>query len=771
MTKEDTTTTTAESAIPVQEEVPSREEAEITLKELENHLYECANIIRNRVDKTDYKEYILPLIFYKAFDDTYEDNRKRVLEEKKAEGIDHQVALQLAHDEAFHEHRVPKEYRWRDLINADNTALAVDQALQEFQDINADFDGIATVEYSSVDAFTQREDNRLEELLRHLDDVNLSRYRVPPDLLGEAYMDLVKHFAEEEGRDGGEFFTPPELVELMVNLLEPYEKNTSIHDPTCGSGGMLIQVAQHLQTVQQVGEEHWRSIRFTGQEINDTVYAMAQMNLAIHDVTGEIRKGNSLSSPEFTTKGNELERFDYILANFPFSARWNQEKLEDDPYHRFDGLNKLPQKDRADYAFILHMAKQLNETGQAAIVVPHGVLFRNNESVFREHMIKQDLIEAVIGLPDNLFQNNTIPAAILILNAEKPEKRANSIQFIHADDEGFYEELSNQNRLLDEGIEEIAGIFKRWDTIEKRSRTVHHDEISENEYSLNVSLYVHTTEPDANINVSQELSKVRELRKKRNKIESRLDKYLATLGYNVETPPAQSGDTGNYIETPVGEVPPDWDVKRLDEVCRINPDSFSESNWSSKTFKYISLSDVSHGKILQSQTTLIDEAPSRAQRRIKPGDVLVGTVRPKQVSHGYVSEEHGGKVCSSGFGVLRSPPEVNSVYLMEEILSHRFFRQMEAYVAGGGYPAVNIGDLKKHRIVVPPIEEQQKIASILYSVDEAIEIQDKFTKISRDDDSGYLQRLKHGLRQDLLSGNLRTNDKDIEVLDSVMNHG
>jgi type I restriction enzyme M protein len=531
MTEPDTSTQATESAVPVQEAIPSRDEAEISLKQLENHLFKCADIIRNRVDKTDYKEYILPLVFYKAFDDTYEDNRKRVLEEKKAEGIDHQVALELAHDEAFHEYVVPREYRWDDLIKADNTALAVDQALQRFQELNEDFDGIATVQYSDVDAFVQREDNRLEELLRHLGDVNLSRYRVPPDLVGEAYMDLVKHFAQEEGRDGGEFFTPPRLVELMVKLLEPYEKNTSIHDPTCGSGGMLIQVAQHLQTVQEVGEEHWRSIRFTGQEINDTVYAMAQMNLAIHDVNGEIRKGDSLASPQFTTQDNGLVEFDYVLANFPFSARWAKDKLEDDPYHRFDGLAKLPRKDRGDYAFILHMAAQLNETGQAAIVIPNGVLFRKHETVFREHLIKQDLIEAIIGLPSNLFQNNSIPAAVLVLNAEKPEDREGKIQFIHADDEQFYKELSNQNQLLDEGVDEVAGIFKQWETIERRSRTVDHDEVRENDHNLNIALYVDTTEPEEDIDVSEELANLRGLQAEREEIEAKLTEHMKSLNY------------------------------------------------------------------------------------------------------------------------------------------------------------------------------------------------------------------------------------------------
>jgi type I restriction enzyme M protein len=350
-------------------------------------------------------------------------------------------------------------------------------------------------------------------------------------MLGEAYMDLVKHFAEEEGRDGGEFFTPPEIVELMVKILEPYEKDTSVHDPTCGSGGMLVQVAEHLQKVQQVPEEHWRSIRFTGQEINPTVYAMAQMNLAVHDVTGEIRKGDSLSNPQFTTSDTDLERFDYILANFPFSARWDKDSLQDDQYERYNDQEKLPRADRGDYAFILHMAKQLKDTGQAAIVIPHGVLFRKHESTFREYLIEQDLIEAVVGLPENLFQNVSIPSAILILNAEKPEKRKDQIQFIHAADEEFYEELSNQNRLLDDGMDEITGIFKDWETVERRARTVSHDEIGENDHNLNIALYVDTTEPEEDINVEEELEKLRELQAEWNEIESRMDQHLEALDY------------------------------------------------------------------------------------------------------------------------------------------------------------------------------------------------------------------------------------------------
>lgn len=205
------------------------------------------------------------------------------------------------------------------------------------------------------------------------------------------------------------------------------------------------------------------------------------------------------------------------------------------------------------------------------------------------------------------------------------------------------------------------------------------------------------------------------------------------------------------VETPIGKLPSEWKVEWLDDICEINPDGFAEDDWNSETFEYISLSNVSEGNILQSVTTPIEEAPSRAQRQIKKGDVLVGTVRPKQVSHGFVTAEHDGKICSSGFGVLRTSAEIHPNYLIQEILSHRFFRQMEAYVAGSGYPAVKIGDLEKHRISVPPLEEQRKIASVLYNVDNAIQ------KINEIIDQ--IDTVRKGLVQDLLTGKLSKGEK------------
>jgi len=213
--------------------------------------------------------------------------------------------------------------------------------------------------------------------------------------------------------------------------------------------------------------------------------------------------------------------------------------------------------------------------------------------------------------------------------------------------------------------------------------------------------------------------------------------------------------SNDRVETPIGELPADWDVEWLEDVTQINPDGFSEDEWRSETFEYISLSEVSEGEIKRSETVPLEEAPSRAQRRVQEGDVLVGTVRPKQVSHGFVSAEHSGKICSSGFGVLRTGPNLNPHYLMQEVLSHRFFGQMDAYVAGSGYPAINIGDLKKHRVSIPPLEEQRNIATVLHNVDQAIQKTEEIIEQS--------ERLRTGFMQDLFYKGAWNHDEFQEI--------
>jgi type I restriction enzyme M protein len=490
----------------------------VTLDELDSHLFKCADIIRNTVDKTDYKDYILPLVFYKTISDTYDDQYEQRLEEYGDE--------EIAKRPAFYDFLVPEEYAWEELrAQNKNVDQFINEAFDALSEANeGKLEGVLRADYVAADAL---DDQKLTTLVEHLSTHNLSIERVPPDMLGEAYMDLVRHFASEEGRDGGEFFTPPHIVELMVRLVEPFDDGDTFHDPTCGSGGMLVEAAHHYRDAQD-GDPS--KLTFTGQEVNPDIYAIAKMNLFVHGLNGEIQRGDSLGDPKFEEDG-ELDTFNYVLANFPFSVDWPKDDLQDDPWGRFGLAEKLPRADRGDYAFIMHMAAQLNETGQAAIVVPHGVLFRKHESKYREPMVENDLVEGVIGLPENLFQNNSIPTAILLLNKDKPPERENQVQFIHAAEEAFYKELSNQNELTEEGIDHIVGNFHDWTTEERVSRTVSHEEIQENNYNLNIALYVDTTEPEENIDVAEELAKLRELQNERDEIEAQMTQHMETLNY------------------------------------------------------------------------------------------------------------------------------------------------------------------------------------------------------------------------------------------------
>ena len=498
----------------------------LSLDELESHLFKCADIIRDAVDPTDYKEYILPLVYYKSISDEFE---KQYAENVKEYGEDFARRKNL-----YDIPVVPEGYLWDDLrAVSDRVDKTLNDALEHLVEANPELKGVFRVDYTDNDAL---DDSRLGKLIEHLNTYDLGRDSVPPDMLGEAYMDLVRHFAEEEGKSGGQFFTPPHIVNLCVRLVDEFEDGFTLHDPTVGSGGMLIEAARYYRE-EQGGDP--TKLTFTGQEINPDIAAIAKMNLSIHGLEGAIEREDSLSSPAFTDEDTkELTRFNRVLANFPFSADWAKDDLQDDPYGRFDWHEKLPRADRGDYAFIMHMAEQLKDPergddsgGKAAIVIPHGVLFRKHEGRYRTHMLENDMVEAIVGLPENLFQNNSIPSAVLVLNTDKPDKCENEVQFIHAADEDFYKELSNQNELTEEGLDHIIENFRGWTTEERVSRTVSLDEIRENDYNLNIALYVDTTEPEEDIDVAEELAKLRELQAERDEIEATMSQHMEALNY------------------------------------------------------------------------------------------------------------------------------------------------------------------------------------------------------------------------------------------------
>ncbi|CDK39491.1 class I SAM-dependent DNA methyltransferase [Halorubrum sp. AJ67] len=496
----------------------------LSLSELDSHLFKCADIIRDAVDPTDYKEFILPLVYYKAISDEFE--------KQYADNLDKYGDEDLARRPNLYDVPVvPEGYGWEDLrAVSDNIDQALNEAFDAVTDQNPELQGVFRADYIDADAL---DDDRLGKLVEHLSTHDLDRNSVPPDMLGEAYMDLVRQFAEEEGKSGGQFFTPPQIVNLCVRLVDDFEDGQTFHDPTVGSGGMLIEAARYYREEQGGDPE---KLKFTGQEINPDIAAIAKMNLSIHGLNGAIEREDSLSKPAFTNEGeNELTRFDRVLANFPFSVDWAKDELQDDPYERFDWHEKLPRADRGDYAFIQHIAKQLKlperdgNGGKAAIVVPHGILFRKNEKRYRKTMLESNLVEAIIGLPENLFQNVSLPTAILILNTNKSNNRSDEVLFVHADDPDFYDEVSNQNVLTEQGIENIFQIYRNWKEQARVSRPVSLNEIQEKDYNLNISLYIETTEPEKEVDLPSEIKKLKNMEQNhqelKNKTMSNFDKF------------------------------------------------------------------------------------------------------------------------------------------------------------------------------------------------------------------------------------------------------
>lgn len=464
------------------------------------------------IDKTEYREFLLPLVFYKCANDTYSDEYEDAVEE---------FGEDLADDPAFYRMQVPDGYLWDDLMATDKRVdEKLNEALEEFEEANHELEISFGVDYLSFDA----EDATLKNLLQKLDTINLSVKNIDHNAVTEAFMMLVRQFAEEEDRDAGEFYQPVEVIDMVVRMLSPFDDGDSFYDPTAGAGDMLIGVANHYRDVG--GDPN--KLTFIGQEPIKGMTEATNLNFLLNDIEAKIEATDPLNDPIRTSDGS-IKKFDYILTNFPYSQDWNKDELKDDA--RFGWVDKDPHSQRGDYAYILHMYSSLKDGGQMATLAPQGVLFRQNESPFRKFMVEEkDLLEAVISLPGKLFGEDTgIAPVILILNKNKPKVRQDEVLFLYAGHEDFYRELDNKNRLKSEGVNRAVRIFEDWATEERVSRVVDTHEIQENDYNLNIALYVDTTEPEEDIDTVEEARKLERLESELADIQGRIKHDLTEL--------------------------------------------------------------------------------------------------------------------------------------------------------------------------------------------------------------------------------------------------
>jgi type I restriction enzyme M protein len=345
-------------------------------------------------------------------------------------------------------------------------------------------------------------------------------------MLGGAYEFLIEKFADDAGKKGGEFYTPRKVVELIVSLLAPTE-GMRIHDPTCGSGGMLIECAKYIE--RKGGNP--KNLSLFGQEKNLGTWAICKMNMLLHGLPdARIEKGDTIRDPKLVQDG-ALMVFDRVIANPPFSLdEWGREIAENDAYGRF--RFGIPPKAKGDLAFVQHMVAVLNRTGQLGVVMPHGVLFRgSSEGEIRKGLLKEDLVEAVIGLAPNLFYGTGIPAAILVLNRQKKPERRGKVLFINATE--HFLAGPAQNYLRDQDVEKISKIFHLYRDVERHARVVDVAEIEKSDFNLNITRYIDTAEAEEKIDVSAAVAKLRDLEKARAEAENRMNMFLKELGFDA----------------------------------------------------------------------------------------------------------------------------------------------------------------------------------------------------------------------------------------------
>ena len=498
----------------------------ITLEALKSHLWSAADILRGSLDAQEYRQPVMTILFLKRLNDTFDENV-----EKLVAGGDSQKKAQ---QKFRHKFFVPESARWSILSDASsNLGEIIDGVCRDIESEVPTLEGVLTnTKYNDKKKFP---DDKLRKLVAHFNELSLQNKNLEKeDIFGDAYEYLLETFADETKKKGGEFFTPREIVQLLVNITKPQE-GMKISDPTCGSGGMLVVSRQYV--ADHKGDVN--NLVLDGQESNYGNLGMCKMNLILHGMEDfNIQHEDTLSHPKLID-GGKLTQYDKVLANFPFSMDWDNSSASKDPYNRF-AYGIPPAKDKADYAFILHMLTSLNEKGQAAIVCSQGVLFRGGEEgKIRKNMIvgdkennlQGDCIEAIIALPQKMFWGTSIPACVMILNKNKPAKRKNKIIFIYGAKD--FAEGKNRNKLRDEDLKKMTSAFEKFEDVDKYCHVADIAELEENEFNLNVPRYVDISEPEEPIDIQEAYDELKESYSEQNKLKKLVEADLKGLNIKL----------------------------------------------------------------------------------------------------------------------------------------------------------------------------------------------------------------------------------------------
>lgn len=491
----------------------------LTLPQLESLLWKSADILRGKIDSSDYKKYIFGLLFYKRMSDVWDEEYEAIMEEYGSEDI--------ARADYNHRFQVPKDCRWQVIKEqSENIGEKLNDIFDKLTNVNSPkldkiFDDL---DFANKDRFPNE---TLQNLINHFSQYNFGNTYISSDLLGDAYEYLIKQFAADAGKKGGEFYTPREVEKVIVSILKPHQKD-HIYDPTVGSGGFLLEAYDYLK--QKSGEKIAKSLYFYGQEQNLATFAIAKINMFLHGLdSADIRRGDTLANPQFLNPQGGLQTFDIVVANPPYSIKDYPVDAFKNKFGRIDGYDAPPAKN-ADYAFVLHIIKSMNQNGRAGIVLPHGVLFRGGaEGRIREQILKNDLVEAIIALPAKLFYGTGIPAAVVILNRNKSETKKGKVIII--DGEKDFLEGKNQNTLRVQDINKIVKAYDDYTDIENYARVVPLAEIESNEFNLNVRRYIESGEKEEVIDVAKVWKELAEIEKERGIADKKVAAFIKELNY------------------------------------------------------------------------------------------------------------------------------------------------------------------------------------------------------------------------------------------------
>jgi type I restriction enzyme M protein len=448
----------------------------LTLSQLEQYLSKAAWILKGPVDASDFKVYIFPLLFFKRISDVYDEEYRLALEESDG---DEEYALLPE----FHRFEIPEGCHWKDVReNTVNVGQAIEKALRGIEQANQEYlYGIfGDAQWSNKNKLSDR---LLNDLIEHFSQYTLSNELVDPDILGQSYEYLIKHFADLTNKKAGEFYTPRSVVHLLGLILDPHEGET-IYDPACGTGGMLLECVDHLKHNNQ----DYRTLKLFGQEKNLTSSSIARMNMFLHGIEDfEIVRGDTLKSPAFF-QADGLQTFDCVIANPPFSLKdWGAELWTNDPFGR--NIAGVPPKGNGDMAWVQHMIKSMNSTGCMTVVLPHGALFRKGaEGRIRQALLEHDLLEAVIGLGPNIFYGTQLAACVMVFKQIKDDDKKGKVLFIDAADQIRVGRA--QNFLEPVHVQQIFTWYQHYKDVENYVKVAYMDEIQENDFNLNIPLYV-----------------------------------------------------------------------------------------------------------------------------------------------------------------------------------------------------------------------------------------------------------------------------------------